>query len=158
MLLIQASEANSEPSQVHKKIVNSLKVILKPYNSGLIREYLSSIFLETWISDLSDPTDLKPKKYPFVSYLSITWIMTHWIQGNSRILSIIGSLDRSFSIYFLLRSVLHILPEIQCRRNSRLVFSRFLNLRGNLGNDRWNPTILFSWNSRIKASEKPMIT
>ena len=44
--------------------------------------------MDTWISDTSDPTDLKIKKCSFVSYLSITWIMTYWVQGNSRILSI----------------------------------------------------------------------
>ena len=38
-------------------------------------------------SDTSDPTDLNNKKL-FVSYLSIAWIMTHWIQGNNRILTI----------------------------------------------------------------------
>ena len=39
-------------------------------------------------SDTSDPTDINKKKL-LVSYLSITWIMTHWIQGNNRILTII---------------------------------------------------------------------
>ena len=35
----------------------------------------------------SSTTDLKTKK-PFVSYLSIIWIMIHWIQSNNKILTI----------------------------------------------------------------------
>ena len=44
--------------------------------------------MDTWIRDTSYPTDLNTKKKLFVSYLSIIWIMTHWIQGNNRILTI----------------------------------------------------------------------
>ena len=43
--------------------------------------------MDTWISDTSDPTDLNTKKL-LVSYFSITLIMSHWIQGNNRILTI----------------------------------------------------------------------
>ena len=93
MLLIQASEANSESSQVYKmgtlaKIVNGLKLVLKLVRWGALRTHIGSICLNTWISDTSDSADLKTKKSQFVSYLSIAWIMTHCIQVNSRILSI----------------------------------------------------------------------
>ena len=55
MLLIQASKANSECSKAYKmgilvKIVNGFKF------------YWWFICLDTWISDTSDPTDLKIKK------------------------------------------------------------------------------------------------
>ena len=67
LLLIQASEANSEPSQAYdmgilKKIVNSL------YGGGWshIRGDKGSIYLDNWISDTSDPTDLKIEKLCFV--------------------------------------------------------------------------------------------
>ena len=43
--------------------------------------------MDTCISDTSDRTDLNTKKL-FVSYLLITWIMTRWVQGNNRILTI----------------------------------------------------------------------
>ena len=98
MLLMKVSEARSEPSQAYKmrilsKIVNVLKLILKLIwwgggGGGLIRGHEGSTCLDTSISDTSDPTDLKTKDSPFVLYLLITWIVTHWIQGNSRILSI----------------------------------------------------------------------
>ena len=66
--------------------------------------------MDTCISDTSDRTDLNTKKL-FVSYLLITWIMTRWVQGNNRILTItritwithflfISCLDQ-FYLYFL---------------------------------------------------------
>ena len=45
------------------------------------------ICLDTCISDTSNPIDLNTKKL-FVSYLLIAWIMTRWINGNNRILTI----------------------------------------------------------------------
>ena len=61
-----------------------------------------------------------PKKL-FVSYLSITWVTTHWIQGNNRILTItriawvtrfpfISCLDQ-FCLYFPKSSVKGILRK-----------------------------------------------
>ena len=57
----------------------------------------------------------------FVSYLSITWIMTHWVQGNNRILTItrISSITRfpfiscldQFCLYFPKSSVKGILRK-----------------------------------------------
>ena len=63
MLLVHTSKDISQPDQacrmgILEKIVNGLKFILR---------------LIWWT---------------FVSYLSITWIMTRWIQGNNRILTI----------------------------------------------------------------------
>ena len=93
MLLTQTSEANSEPSQAYEmgilaNIVNGSRLILAHTMGGLYEDINVLFVLDTWISNTSDPTDLKTKKSPFVSYLLITWIMSHCIQGSSRIFSI----------------------------------------------------------------------
>ena len=73
MLLLQVSGTNSEPSQTYKmeilaKIVNDLKLILKHIlwaaYTRILRFYLFGHLHHT-----SDPTDLKTKKFPFLSYL-----------------------------------------------------------------------------------------
>ena len=79
MLLVQASKDISEPGQAYKmgileKIVNGLEFIV-----GLIWWTLRVSLFGQLISTL---------KKLFVSFLSITSIMTHWIQGNNRILRI----------------------------------------------------------------------
>ena len=87
MLLVQASKDISQPGRAYKmeileKIVNRLKFILWLYDD------IKCLFVWTlgsviWVIQL-----ILTLKKLFVSYLSITWIMTHWVQGNNRILSI----------------------------------------------------------------------
>ena len=81
MLLKQASKTNTEPSQAYKmgtltKIVDGLQLILKLVCWEAYTRTLR-FCLDTWISDTSDPNDLKTKESPFVFYLLITWITTH---------------------------------------------------------------------------------
>ena len=85
MLLVQASKDISQPGRPYKmgileKIVNGLKFIL-----WLI---WWTLFVWTLGSVIRVIQLILTLKKLFVSYLSITWIMTHWVQGNNRILSI----------------------------------------------------------------------
>ena len=68
MLLIQASEANSEPSQAHIrfkfwwKLLTVQNLSLSSYDWGLY-EGIKVLYVGTLTSD---PTDLKTKKFLFV--------------------------------------------------------------------------------------------
>ena len=114
MLLIQASKANSEPGQTYKirilaKFVNGLKFILR-----LIWWTLRVYCLDTWISDTRDPTDLNARKnHLFCTFQSLgLWLIeSKVITGFLQLLGSLDHLDHSFSIYFLLWSVFHILGK-----------------------------------------------
>ena len=88
MLLVQLSRRISQPGQAYKmgileKIVNGLKFILR-----LILWIWRVYFVWTLGSVIQVIQLISTLKKLFVSYLSITWIMNHWIQGNNRILTI----------------------------------------------------------------------
>ena len=87
MLLVQASKDISQPGQAYKmrileEIVNCLSFIIRLILWSL-RPYLFG-HLDQWYEWFNWSQQNKL----FVSYLPITWIMTHWIQGNNRILTI----------------------------------------------------------------------
>ena len=86
MLLKQASKANSECSQAYKMGILAkiaLKFILKVHLMDI-----KCLFVWTLESVIQVIQLIWKLKKPFVSYLSITWIMIHSIQGNKRILTI----------------------------------------------------------------------
>ena len=103
---------------LHALLLPIFKIFESSYNG-----HKGSICLDTWINAVSD---LKTKK-SFVSYHSVTWIMTRCILSNNRIVTIIyrilnhltDHLDHLFFIYFLSQSVFPIFPENLCQWNSR---------------------------------------
>ena len=121
MLLLRAPKDISQPGQAYKmgilgKIVNVLKSILK-----LIWWILTVYFFWILESVIRVIQLVSAPKKLFVSYLSITWVTTHWIQGNNRILTItriawitrfpfISCLDQ-FCLYFPKSSVKGILRK-----------------------------------------------
>ena len=111
MPLLQDSKHISQLSQAHKmgifeKIVNGFKTHMMDIKGLFVRTLGSMIQVIQLISTL---------KKLFVLYFSVTWIMTHWIQGNNRFLQFLNHLDHPFSINFLSWSVLPILPKIYCQ-------------------------------------------
>ena len=94
MLLVQASKDISQPGQAYKmgileKVVNSLKVILR-----LIWWKLRA-YMDTWICDTSDPTDLNTKKTDlFRTFQSLgSWpTESRVITGFLQLLGSLGSL------------------------------------------------------------------
>ena len=105
MLLVQASKDILQPGQAYKmgffeEIVNGLRFILRLiwwtlrvylfghewYFIWVIRVITRSVIAWSviWVIQL-----IWTLKKLFVSYFSITWVMTHLTQGNNRILAII---------------------------------------------------------------------
>ena len=89
MLLVQASKDISQPCQTFKmgileKIVNGFIVVyLKTHMMNI-----KGLFIWTLGSVIQVTQLISTRKKLFVSYLSITWIMTFWIHGNNRVLTI----------------------------------------------------------------------
>ena len=127
MLLLRAPKDISQPGQAYKmgilgKIVNVLKSILK-----LIWWILTVYFFWILESVIRVIQLVSAPKKLFVSYLSITWVTTHWIQGNNRILTItriawitrfpfISCLDQ-FCLYFPKSSVKGILRKHKWKKS-----------------------------------------
>ena len=89
MLLVQASKDISQPGQTFKmgileKIVNGFTVVYLKIHMMDIK----GLFIRTLGSVIRVTQLISTLKKLFVSYLSITWIMTFWIHSNNRVLTI----------------------------------------------------------------------
>ena len=140
MLLVQLSRRISQPGQAYKmgileKIVNGLKFILR-----LIWWIWRVYFVWTLGSVIQVIQLISTLKKLFVSYLSITWIMNHWIQGNNRILTITR-------ITWITRFLF-----ISCRDQSYLDASRnpvSMGLRANTSDKNPKPTHVIKHTSSL---------